>query len=74
MTVQNRIPLPRLSAELIDRYGTSPGYRFLSDMARDGLLRTQVVKGRHFVLEADVPAIAKAIGLTPAHAQVEHAA
>lgn len=69
MLAQNRIPLPRLSPELIDRYGTSPGYRTLSNMARDGVLRTQVVNGRHYVLETDVPALAADLGLipTPAH-------
>ena len=68
MTVQNRIPLPRLSPELINRYGTSPGYRILSNMARDGHLRTEVVNGRHYVLEADVPALAANLGLIPVHA------
>ncbi len=68
MNTQNRIPLPRLSPELIDRYGTSPGYRTLSNMARDGVLRTEVVNGRHYVLEADVPALAADLGLVPVRA------
>ncbi len=67
-----RIPLSRLSPELIDRYGTSPGYRVLSNMARDGQLRTEVVNGRHYVLEASLPALAAALGLTSA--AVEHIA
>jgi len=69
MLVQNRIPLPRLSPELIDRYGTSPGYRTLSNMARDGVLRTEVIRGRHYVSEADVPALAADLGLIPAPAR-----
>lgn len=68
MNTQARIPLGRLSPELIDRYGKSPGYRILSNMARDGHLRTEIVNGRHYVLEANLPAIAADLGLVPAHA------
>ncbi len=84
MNTQTRIPLPRLSLELIDRYGGSPGYRILSNMARDGHLRTEIVNGRHYVLEANLPAIAADLGLVSAaevsaparapHTAVEHAA
>ena len=72
VNAQARIPLSRLSPELIDRYGTSPGYRVLANMARDGHLRTEIVNGRHFVPEASLPALAAALGLTSA--AVEHAA
>ncbi len=68
MIIKNHIPLAQLSPELIDRYGKSPGYRILSNMARDGHLRTEIVNGRHYVLEANLPAIAADLGLVPAHA------
>lgn len=82
MTEQTRMPLSRLSPALIDRYGTSPGYSKLSSMVRDGHLRTEMVNGRYYVCEADLPAIAATLGLTlkadtPAHAPraaVEHVA
>jgi len=82
MSTETRIPLSRLSPELIDRYGKLPGYRKLAIMAMDGQLRTEMVNGRHYVFEADLPAIAETLGLTPktdtpAHAPcaaVEHAA
>ncbi len=68
MGTQTRIPLSRLSPELNDRYGTTPGYRKLYNMAMDGHLRTEIVNGRHYVLEANLPAIAADLGLVPAHA------
>ena len=85
MDTQTRIPLSRLSPELNDRFGgTAPGYRKLYMMAMDGKLRTELVNGRHYVLEASLPAIAVELGLTPAakasqfarapSAAVEHAA
>lgn len=64
MTAQIRVPLSRLSLELIDRYGKSPGYRKLANMAMDGQLRTEMVNGRHYVLEANLPTIAADLGLT----------
>ena len=80
-----KIPLSRLSLELCDRYGaTAPGYRKLYMLAMDGRLRTEMVNGRHYVPEANLPAIAADLGLvpaaevsTPAHTArvaVEHAA
>ena len=82
MNTQTRISLSRLSPELSDRYGAAPGYRKLYSMAQDGLLRTELVNGRHYVMEADLPAIAATLGLTPVagtsvrapRAAVEHAA
>ena len=82
MNTQTRISLSRLSPELSDRYGTAPGYRKLYSMAQDGLLRTELVNGRHYVMEADLPTIAAKLGLSPAavpsastpRAAVEHAA
>ncbi len=84
MSTQTRIPLSRLSPELNDRYGTTPGYRKLYSMAQDGRLRTEMVNGRHYVLEANLPAIAADLGLAPTsqastsvrapRAAVEHAA
>ena len=68
MSLQNAIPLPRVSPELLDRYGKSPGYMKLGSMVRDGRLRTQVVNGRHYVLESDLPALAAELGLIPVHA------
>ncbi len=67
MGTQTRIPLSRLSPELIDRFGgAAPGYRRLYMMAMDGKLRTELVNGRHYVLEANLPAIAVDLGLMPA--------
>lgn len=67
MTAQTRIPLTRLSPELSDRYGAAaPGYRKLYMLAMDGQLRTELVNGRHYVLEANLPAIAADLGLVPA--------
>ena len=81
MDTQTRIPLSRLSPELIDRFGgAAPGYRKLYMMAMDGKLRTELVNGRHYVLEANLPAIAADLGLASASgvrtpsATVEHAA
>jgi hypothetical protein len=84
MSTQTHISLSRLSPELNDRYGATPGYRKLYSMAQDGRLRTEMVNGRHYVLEANLPAIAADLGLAPtlqastsAHANraaVEHAA
>ncbi len=69
MNTQARIPLSRLSPELTDRYGvTAPNYRKLHMLAMDGRLRTELVNGRHYVLEANLPAIAADLGLVPAHA------
>ena len=68
MQNHTHIPLARLSSELIDRYGSSPGYRKLSNMALDGHLRTEVVNGRRYVLEENVPALAADLGLIPVHA------
>lgn len=85
MDTQTRIPLSRLSPELTDRYGViAPNYRKLHMLAMDGRLRTEMVNGRHYVLEANLPAIAADLGLVPAAkansltraltAAVEHAA
>ena len=69
MTDHTRIPLARLSPELNDRYGSSPGYRKLHQLALDGALRTELVNGRHYVREASLPDIAVALGLTPKAAE-----
>ena len=68
MITNTHIPLSRLSPELIDRYGKSPGYRKLASMAMDGRLRTEMVNGRHYVPEATLPMLAADLGLIPAPA------
>ncbi len=66
MTTQTYIPLARLSPELSDRFGVAaPGYRQLYGMVVDGKLRTDLINGRHYVLEANLPAIAADLGLVP---------
>ena len=72
MNTHNRIPLAQVSPALLDRYGSTVGYRRLSNMARDGHLRTEVINGRHFLPEASLPALAAALGLTSA--EVKHTA
>ena len=75
MSTQNCIPLSRLSLELSDRYGNTPGYRKLYSMAQDGRLRTEMVNGRHYVPKTSLPAIAADLGLAPAsHDSVPHTA
>ncbi len=82
------ILLPRLSPELDALPGItsrSPGYRKLHMMVLDGHLRTEVVNGRHYVRKAEVPNIARMLGMLPlqvekpsrarrSSAPVEHAA
>ena len=60
------IPLPNLSVELLALTGDrGPGYRKLLELALDGVIPTVQRKNRRYVAEADLPAIAAALGLTP---------
>ena len=55
-----------------------PSYRKLHYLMLDGKIRTQVINGRHYVPEPDLPAIARMLGLpvptaSSSHTTVEHA-
>jgi hypothetical protein len=66
-----QIPLTRLASKLRQIYGKpGPGYRKSYNLALDGVLPTEQVKGRLYVREADLPEIAELFGLgtVPRHA------
>ena len=76
-----RIPLTSLPRELAEAYpGSSVPYRRCYVLTLDGLLpATQENNGRWFVERADLPEVAKVLGLSntpaqPPEAQAPHAA
>lgn len=40
-----------------------PGYRKLNCLMLDGVIRTQVINGKRYVSESDLPAIERLLGL-----------
>ena len=61
----NKLPLIRLSGELTALTGKqAPNYRKLWTLVADGRLTTEQINGRHFVDRAQVPRIARSLGLT----------
>lgn len=64
------IPLPRLAARLYARTGVPQSYRKLYMMAVDGKLPCELINGRLFVRDDQLPAIEASLGLiasTPAN-------
>ena len=58
-------PLPDLSAKLRTLTGyPGPGYRRIHVLALDGAFPSIMLKGRRYVADADLPAVAAALGLT----------
>lgn len=50
-----------------------PGYRKLNYLMLDGKIRTQVINGRRYVAEPDLPVIARMLGLPVPDAAVSRA-
>ena len=64
MNTSTHVQLSGLAPALADLTGvTPPSYRKLLDHARDGLIRTEVANGRHFVPRSDLEQIADNLGL-----------
>lgn len=59
------IPLPELGHALMTRFGMpSPGYQHVHRMISKGLLTPERLGGRLFFRSEDLPAIARALGIT----------
>ena len=58
------IALTNLAGKLTEQTGKpAPTYRKLWSLVVDGRLPTEKVNGRHFIADADLPAIARMLGL-----------
>lgn len=65
--MEDVIPHSRLAGELFTRYGQrGPGYHCTYKMIASGLIPAEYRGGRIFVKRADVPEIARILGIDPA--------